>query len=68
MSEHVCLLDRTSPKGEEFIGRCRYCKREGLRPNNTGDAVCAQFAKPASEGLLESLRTQEDAGHGRDGV
>lgn len=41
------LIIRSSPKGEDFVGYCQYCKAEGLTYKNVGDH-CPGLAKKVS--------------------
>ncbi len=41
------LLDRTSPMGGPFIGKCRYCGAEGLRPIQCNELCPARGEKTA---------------------
>ena len=54
LTSHTHLIDRTSPKGPgmKFIGRCRWCGKEGLGP-----AACLEVCEVASKHAI----TQSDS-------
>ena len=57
----VHLLDRTSPMGDDFIARCRYCGKEGLTTANLYDEC--ESGKSSEEAILDAL--EEGGNHGK---
>lgn len=51
-------LERTSPMGEKFLGKCRYCGREGL-PIGAALAPCEK-APPQGQQVLDAIAAQGD--------
>lgn len=58
MEQHA--LERTSPKGQPFIGTCRKCGREGLTFKDMANDECPNVRNMTdSEVLLEALGSKE---------
>lgn len=54
MSNH--LLDRTSPKGKPFRGKCRYCGKVGLLPAQANEHCPA--APGANQPIIDALESE----------
>jgi hypothetical protein len=53
MKLHTHGLERTSPKGGPFVGRCVYCKQEGL-PMSAALEPCLMAPKQETQ-ILDAL-------------
>lgn len=57
MPTRMHSLDRTSPKGEKFVGRCNQCGKEGLTISDMHDGECANpLGITQGEALLEAMK------------
>jgi hypothetical protein len=48
------VAERTSPKGEAFIGKCRLCGKDGLSPKQVATEPCPSEVSP-DEAVLIAL-------------
>lgn len=56
MSTHI--IDRTSNLGEKFIGRCRLCGEENLRPQQANER-CFSNPMSADQTLVVAIEDDE---------
>jgi hypothetical protein len=54
------LLERTSPKGEDFIGTCQLCGKTGLRANAIFKFCENPGRVPSDEAVLIAIEGDED--------
>jgi hypothetical protein len=54
-SARTHLLDRTSPKGEYFIGTCRLCGTHGLRMKQANERCANPTGVTAEQAILDAI-------------
>jgi hypothetical protein len=72
-SARTHLLDRTSPKGEYFIGTCRLCGTQGLRMEQANERCANPTGVTAEQAILDAIAggpapTEAGAGPDHDNV
>jgi hypothetical protein len=57
-TQQLHAIERTSPKGQPFVGRCRLCQATGLKPKDAL-AYCENPMRFTEAETLVNVLTQE---------
>ena len=55
-------IERTSPRGEEFVGRCKACGKTGLRLKDANEPCANPEGMTQDEALLAAVEAQGGEG------